>query len=124
MSDLNSNELEAMRILWEGGSAKPAEIQEQFGWPIENATLRSVLRLLVDKGYAKRRKKGKTYYYRAASTQRGVLSRMTRRMAQVFSGGSPADLIAQLIKSEKLTPEEIEEIRKLAEEKALGGKRS
>lgn len=114
MDDLNQNELEALRILWEHGSMKPAEIQEKFSWPIENATLRSVLAVLMEKGHVSRRKNGKAFFYRATSNRRKSLSKMARRMAQVFAGGSTAELIAQLIRTEKLSPREIEELRRIA----------
>ena len=117
MAELNRNELEAMRVLWEQDALKPAEIQDQFCWPIENPTLRSVLRVLMDKRLVTRRKKGKAYYYRAKAGQRNVLKDMSRRMAHVFTGGSAAGLIAQLIKTEKLSIEEIEELRRIADEK-------
>ena len=116
MADLNRNELEALRILWSRREAlKPAEIQAQFAWPIENATLRSALALLVEKEQAVREKRGKAFHYRAANPPESVLTRMARSMAHVFSGGSPAGLIAQLMRVEKVTPEEIEELRRAAE---------
>lgn len=108
-------------ILWDHGALKPADIQERFAWPIENATLRSVLLLLVDKGYAARRKDGKAFFYRAKASRRGLFTSMTQRMAHVFTGGSAAGLIAQLIQQEKLSPEEIEELRRVADEKASNG---
>ena len=117
MTDLNKNELEAMRVLWEKGALKPADIQEEFEWPIENATLRSVLRLLVEKGHARREKKGKAYFYRASASRGSLLDSMAQRMARVFSGGSAADLIAQLIRAEELSDEEIETLRQLAASK-------
>lgn len=117
MTDLNRNELEAMRVLWEKGSLKPAEIQEHFSWPIDNGTLRSVLRVLVDNGHVARSKHGKAYHYQAEASRRGVLSKMAEQMAHVFFGGSPAELIAQLIKTEKLSPDEIEELRRIADQK-------
>jgi predicted transcriptional regulator len=117
MAELNDNELEAMRALWERGPLKPAEIQDEFGWPIENATLRSVLRVLVDKGHVSRRKHGKAFVYRARSSRRGVLASMSRLMARVCCGGDPAHLIAQLIRTEKLSDEEILELRRIAEER-------
>ena len=117
MAQLNRNELEAMRVLWEKGSVKPAQIQDEFSWPIENATLRSALRLLVEKGLVTRGKKGKAYYYRAKASRRRVLKNMSQRMAHVFTGGSAADLIAQLIKTEKLSKKEIQELRRIAAQK-------
>ena len=41
-----------------------------------------------------------------------------RRMAKVFTGGSTAELIMQLLKQESLSPEEIEELKRVANEKA------
>jgi BlaI family penicillinase repressor len=123
MLELNRNELEAMRVLWHEGALKPAEIQEHFSWPIENATLRSVLRVLMEKGQLTRRKKGRAFYYKTKASRRGVLSTMSRQMAHVFTGGSTADLIAQLIKTEKLSKAEIEELRQIAEARASEGGR-
>ncbi len=115
MEELNRNELEALRVLWDHGEAKPADIEAAFSWPIDNGTLRSVLRVLVDKKLVARRKLGKAYWYKAKRSRQGVMSSMAQQMAQVFTGGSAADLIAQLIKTEKLKPEELAELRRIAQ---------
>jgi predicted transcriptional regulator len=114
MQDLNRNELETLRILWEGGPLKPAQIQKGFAWPIENPTLRSVLRVLVDEGLVTREKAGKAFLYRAKASQRGLLTGMMRRLAQVFAGGSPAALVAQLMEIEKLSPQDVAELHETA----------
>ena len=118
MSDLNRNELEALRVLWDRGELKPGEIQDEFSWEIDNGTLRSILRILIDKGHVARLKSGKAYLYKARRTRRGVLSRMAKSMAQVFSEGSTAGLIAQLIEAEKMSPEEIDQLRRIAADKS------
>lgn len=114
MHDLNPNEVEALRILWDLGPSKPAEIQKEFGWSIENATLRSVLRSLVEKGLLVREKQGKAFYYRPRVTRRSQLRRTIRRMAEVFAGGSTGNLVLELIRSEKLTAEELAELQRIA----------
>jgi len=114
MDALNKNELEVLRILWERGAQKPPEIEAEFGWPIDNGTLRSVLRVLMEKELVARRKGGKAYFYTAKKAREGVLQRMAAHMAEVFSGGSTVDLIAQLIKTEKLSPEDLAELRRIA----------
>ena len=120
MSDLNRNELEAMRVLWERGPLKPAEVQEHFEWPIQNATLRSVLRQLVAKKRVKRGKVGKAFVYRARSNRQATMKTMAQRMAEVFTGGSTAGLITQLIQSEKLSKEEVEDLLRIAGERTSG----
>ena len=118
MHELNRNELEALHALWEHGRLKPAEIQAHFGWPIENATLRSVLRVLMGKGLVARSKSGKAFVYQAKASKQGLLVRMARRLSEVFTGGSTASLIAQLMQIEKLSPGEILELRRVAGQKA------
>lgn len=114
MSDLNRNELEALRVLWEHGRSKPADIQKHFGWPIENATLRSVLRVLVEEGHATRTKVGKAFFYQAKASRKSLLARMARRLSEVFAGGSTAALVAQLMEVENLSAEDIRELRQAA----------
>lgn len=114
MEDVNRNELEALRILWAQGEQKPSEIEAEFSWPIDNGTLRSVLRVLMEKDLVTRRRDGRAYYYVARKSREGMLTGLTRQLAQVFSGGSTAGLIAQLIKTENLAPEELAELRRLA----------
>jgi predicted transcriptional regulator len=118
MDALNRNELEALRVLWDEGESKPSDIEAQFSWAIDNGTLRSVLRVLMDKGLVVRRKSGKAYYYKARKSREGVMARMTRQMARVFSGGSAADLIARLIKTERLSPKDLAELRRVAQAKS------
>ncbi len=124
MIELNQNELEVLGILWAEGALKPAEIQAKFSRPIENATLRSVLMVLVRQGHIAREKRGKAFFYEARKPPRGLMSKMTQQMARLFSRGSTGALIAQLIRSENLTPEEIQELRRIAEEKVSKPQRS
>jgi BlaI family penicillinase repressor len=113
---LNENELEVLRILWEQGELKPAEIEEKFSWPIENATLRSVLVNLVEKKHVFRELDGKAFRYATRVPKATVLQEMMTSLARVFSGGSTHELVAQLVQSDALTPEDL----KLLQETAAG----
>jgi predicted transcriptional regulator len=117
MDQLNENEKEALRVLWDSGDAKPSDIQAAFGWSIENATLRSVLRNLVEKGYVTRRKEGKAFFYRARSRRAAQFSQAMQRMAEIFTGGSKADLILELLRREKLSPKDLAALREIANRK-------
>jgi BlaI family penicillinase repressor len=116
MARLTEGEMEVMQVLWEHGSLKPAEIQERFPRPISNMALRSGLRVLMEKGHVKRRKDGRAYYYQAKTAREQAMKKTMRRMADVFAGGSPFALIAQIVKSEKLSEEHIQELQKIASE--------
>ena len=116
MTSLSAGELDVMRILWDRGELKPTEIQQLYLRPIKNAALRFQLRVLLEKGHVSRRKVGKAYYYTAVTRREGALQKMARRMADAFSGGSTAGLIAELLKREKLTADEIRELQRIAGE--------
>jgi predicted transcriptional regulator len=109
---LNQNELEALRILWEKGGLKPAEIQSHFSWPVENATLRSVLLNLVDKGQVTRKLRGKAFFYEARVKKTALLQNMLHSLARVFAAGSKQELIAQLVRTGDIKPEDLEVIRR------------
>jgi BlaI family penicillinase repressor len=117
-ADLSKNELEVLRILWERKDLKPAEIQESFSWTIENATLRSILVNLVERGHLTRRLQGKAYHYAARVPKASLLQATTRALARVFSGGSTKELLLQLVDTEDISPSEIGFIRATAAERA------
>ena len=119
MSSLKPNELEIMKILWQVGPLKPAEIQEHLPSPVKNSALRGQLASLVARGQVKRRRRGNAFYYWAATPKDGALKALARRMADVFCGGSSVALIGQLIEStEQWSEEDLQELRRLAEGKA------
>lgn len=107
-------ELEVMEVLWKESPLKPADIEARLQRPIGNAALRSVLRVLLEKGHLKRLKQGKAYYYRPVRPAQASFRQMVRKLADLFCSGSSFDLIAQLIRSEKLTEEEIRKLEGLA----------
>ncbi len=112
---MNDNELEVLRLLWDESPRKPAEIQDAFGWDIDNGTLRSVLVAMVDRGLLRRSKQGKAYFYSPKVGRDTQVQQIFRRLADVFAGGSTGQLLMELAAKEKLGPEELEELRKIAE---------
>lgn len=118
MKTFTPGELEIMQILWQHGSLKPAEILKHLDRPLTNPALRSVLRVLMDKGHLTRQKKGKAYYYRPRSAAPTAFRKMADRLADIFCGGSSFELIARLIKSEQLSEDDVRQLQELAQENA------
>lgn len=123
MIALNQNELEALRILWEHGELKPGEIEERFAWSIENATLRSVLVNLVEKGHATRRPQGKAFLYAAAVPRASLLQTAMRSLARVFGAGSHRELVTQLVETNDLTVEDLKALHQVARQRARSKRR-
>jgi predicted transcriptional regulator len=124
MTTLTARDLEIMRVLWEGGSLKPAEIQDQLSTPVKNSALRWQLESLMEKGHVTRHKRGKAYFYQAATPRRSALSKLVQRMADIFCEGSAVALIGQMIESENLSAEDIRELRRYAAKKVSAEKRT
>ena len=120
MAIFTTSEANVMKILWEHGELKPSEVQDRYPRPIKNSALRFQLRVLLEKGHVTRRKVGNAYFYKPATGRQGALKRMARRMAEIYCRGSAAGLIAELIKTEKLTKQEIQELQRLAQAKHSG----
>lgn len=120
---LNQNELEVLRILWEGGEFKPAEIQSRFSWPIENATLRSVLVNLVGKKHIARKLHGKAFFYAAQVPKATLFQQLTHHMARVFAGGSHHELVTQLVETAGLKSADFILLRQTAAGKISKNKR-
>ena len=114
MERLTEGELEVMQVLWDHGKQNPQEIQERFPRSISNMALRAALKVLMDKGHVKRHKVSRAYYYQAKTSRDKVMKKMVHRMANVFAGGSPFALIKQLVKSEELSEENMNELKKIA----------
>lgn len=111
---LNENELEVLRLLWLEAPRKPAEIQQEFGWEIDNGTLRSVLVAMVDAGILKRRKEGKAYVYSPRVRRETLMKRMVGRIADVFTDGSTGKLLMELVSNEQLSTDELHELQDIA----------
>jgi predicted transcriptional regulator len=119
MISLNHNELEVMRILWDRGKLKPADIQVHFSWSIENATLRSVLVNLVEKGYITRKLRGKAFYYAAHVPKATLLETTMHALARIFAGGSTRELVVQLVGTSDIKVDDL----KLISQTAVGESR-
>ncbi|AMV36285.1 BlaI/MecI/CopY family transcriptional regulator [Planctomyces sp. SH-PL62] len=115
MSRLTPGELKVMRLLWEHGEMKPAELQEKFPEPIKNPALRSHLTTLLEKGHVTRRLVGKAYFYRPTTRRKSAFRTMLGELVDAYCGGSMENLVMNIIRSEKLSEDDLIALRKLAE---------
>jgi predicted transcriptional regulator len=116
MPRFTQGELEVMRILWEHGELKPAEVHARFPRKITNPSLRSYLAILLEKGHLVRRRVGKAYYYRAKTRRESTFRSMLRELARVCCDGSVENLLCQLIRTEKLSAADLLELKRLSVE--------
>lgn len=116
MPRFTPGELNVMQLLWEHGEMKPGEIQELFPEPIKNSALRSYLTILLDKGHVARRKVGKAYFYKAVTRRDLAFGQMLRDLVNGFCDGSTHSLLMNLLRDEKLSDDELLQLKRLAED--------
>jgi predicted transcriptional regulator len=114
---LTALELKVMNLLWDKEKAFVKELIDAWDEEPKPAynTLSTVVRILEEKGFAAHEAYGRTHRYFPAVTraeyQRRALGSVIRN---VFSG-SVTDLISTISQEESLSPEEVDELKKLIE---------
>ena len=70
----------------------------------------------MEKGHVSRRKVGKAYGYQAVTRRRSAFRSTLRNLIDAYCEGSSRALIVNLIRTEKLSDEELAHLKRLADE--------
>jgi len=109
-------ELEIMNILWETGSANVQAVQGRIeGRSLAYTTVQTMLNVLHRKGKVKRLLKDRAYEYRPILSRQKAVKQAVGDILDRFFGGSDS-LVLNLVETRKLTPDKLEQIRKLLEQ--------
>ncbi|RZK19358.1 MAG: BlaI/MecI/CopY family transcriptional regulator [Pedobacter sp.] len=120
MEELTKTEERIMQILWKLEKAFVKDIIDELDdepKPPYN-TISSIVRLLEKKGYVNYKAYGKTYEYFPAITKDEYTKTTFSKMFSGYFDSSPANLLSFMVKEEKLSEKDIEEIKKLISENA------
>ena len=116
--DLGKSELEVLRALWDQGPGSVRDVMDQLhrrGRKVAYTTVQTELGRLEQKGVVESDKSGLAYVYRAkVSRERFSRSRLSSLLDQLYDGAA-GQLALHLIRSKRLTTEELEELRELIE---------
>jgi len=110
---ISEAEFEVMKVLWRRSPLTAAEIIAQLGdtdWSPK--TIHTLINRLVDKEAVKV-KKETPYQFSPLIAEDAYKGEEARSFLKRMYGGSLNMLVANFIKEEKLTPEEIEELKKI-----------
>ena len=113
--EISFSELEVLQILWQ--SEKPMKVQEvcdklsMSKWKYK--TVATLLLRMEEKGAVKSEKIDKANYYTPVLEKDVYTKSQTKSFIKRLYNGSAKDLAVSLFKSDDLTKEDIEEIRKM-----------
>lgn len=112
---LTEREAEIMGVVWGLGEATADQVRMGLADQPHDSTVRTLLRVLVAKGYLAQEMRGKAYVYRAAVAKANAQRKAVGDLLARFFGGSAEGLVLRLIEDERLTPERLDEIRRATE---------
>ena len=124
---LGGRQLAVMRVLWEEGEANVADVQKRLGVepPLAYSTVATVLSRMEQKGLVTHRVEERQFYYRPAISKDGAGQSMVDELVNRLFGGSPSELVNQLLSSEQVDNRELKRIKELVlEHETHTGKKS
>ncbi len=111
-------ELQILRILWERGPSTARQIHNEIAEFRETnySTTVKMLSVMLDKQLVNRDETVRPQLFRSAATQGRTQQRMLKDLVQKAYDGSVGSLVLQALSSQKSSPEELAEIRRLLNE--------
>jgi BlaI family penicillinase repressor len=112
-------EWEVMAVVWDrapvAASTVVEVLEDRKRWTL--ATVRTLLRRLVNKGALQQQTEGKRYIYTPLISMVECARRESESFLDRVLGRAPSEAILHLVKRADLTPADIEELRRILREK-------
>ncbi len=116
--ELGDAELEVLKVLWRDGPATVRDVLTHLheqGRDVAYTTVQTLLTRLEQKRFAQSDKSDLAFVYRArVSRDRVTRSRLKNLLQQLYDGAA-GPLVLQLMRTERFTPEELEQLQQLIE---------
>ncbi len=116
---ISDAEWQVMNVVWDG---QPLTAQEVIGklecqadWA--PATVKTMLHRLVKKNVLAYEAQGNRYVYRARARRPDCVKQASRSFLERVFGGKSAPLLAHFLRSSKLAPDDIAQLRQILDEK-------
>ena len=94
---LGDLEHELVTILWTRGAMTAVAVRKQLARKLKDATVRTVLRRLEDKGFVTHSVEAGTFIYRAKETADSTAAKAVKGIVDRFCGGSLERVLAGLV---------------------------
>jgi BlaI family penicillinase repressor len=115
-----------MNLIWQSQPMDARQVVEQLaeanGWSA--ATVKTMLHRLIKKGALTHEVDGKKYLYRASVRRGDCVGQASRSFLDRVFGGQAAPALLHLVKTTKLSPEDVAQLQALLDSKDLKNKGS
>jgi BlaI family penicillinase repressor len=112
-------QMRIMQVLWNKQRATAQEITDAVSGiePIRHSTIQTFLRVLVKKKLVAYDVEGRTFVYHPLVNSENVTQNAVRNFIDTVFAGSLEGMISYVIRNVDSSPEQLEKIRKLLDEK-------
>ncbi|QEH35427.1 Penicillinase repressor [Aquisphaera giovannonii] len=114
-----------VQVLWDRGRASAREVTDALNEsgeePVAHSTVQTLLRQLEAKGAVGHEAEGRTFVFFAKLKEDRVKKTATRDLLERVFGGSVGGLVAHLLKTEAVSRAELDELRRMIDERRGGG---
>ena len=119
LPELGDLEREVMQLVWAHGPVTAEVVRERLSRRLKESTVRTVLRRLEEKGYARHTVDGRTYVYQAVEPRARVAAKAVQRIVDWFCNGSIEEVLVGMVDNAMLDQQQL---RTLADQVAKAKK--
>src|ERR1700676_71691 len=117
LTGLSRRERQIMDILYQRGKASVSEVREAMDDAPGYSAVRTLMRVLEEKGHVKHKAEGLKYVYLPTIAQEKAKRSAVKHLLDTFFKGSPEQIVAALldVSSTRLTREELDRMSAMIE---------
>jgi predicted transcriptional regulator len=112
---LTGQELEIMKVVWERDSVTVRDVYEALleHRKVAYTTVMTMLKILEQKKYLKKKQLDRAYVYRPAQPKGQVIGAMVKEFVNRVFNGSAEPLLVHLVQEHNLSREDLDEIAQM-----------
>ncbi|MGE5800847.1 MAG: BlaI/MecI/CopY family transcriptional regulator [Gemmatimonadota bacterium] len=116
-------ELAILSVLWQRGPSTVREVHDTLraartgGSEVGYTTVLKLLQIMAEKKLVKRDTRARTHVYVAAASEATTRTQLLSDLVDRAFGGSSLALVLQALSTTRATPDELEQIRRLLDER-------
>jgi predicted transcriptional regulator len=115
-------ELQILRVLWQRGPSTVRDVHDSLDHakPVGYTTVLKLLQIMTEKNLVTRDASARSHVYGATASEDTTRRRMVADLAKRAFGGSTLRLVLHALAAAPASPAELDEIRKLLDDKKKG----
>ncbi len=113
-----------MSAVWQAGPSSVESVHQAVSSRrrLKEATIRTLLRRLEQKGYLRHESEGRAFIYHATEPSRSLAARAVRQIVDRLCQGSVEELVSGMVEAKVLSDRELDRLAEMIRSRREGGK--